>query len=136
MDMLACLVIVLCALLNLQSASGDVSTETLGVTRSGCSTFTDCVSCTNAKMVNLRDRVDRCIWSESAACMPVTVSQRGQETYTWEDTCPVSRPLSSDDYDFLSNWMGKLIGAGNFEKLTLLDLSLPGTHDTVCTYGT
>lgn len=129
--MLAVLIVVLCALLNLQSALGTVSITAAGAAGSDCSAFTDCVSCTNAKMVSLRDRADRCMWSESAACTPVTEQVQGQQTYTWEDTCPVSRTLDSDDYEYLSNWMGKLVGSGNFDKLTLLDLSLPGSHDTV-----
>ena len=32
---------------------------------------------------------------------------------------------------FLSNWMGTLLGAGSFGDLSILDLSLPGSHDTL-----
>jgi hypothetical protein len=120
------LVAVLCVLILLCVWTA-ASTEAVG---GACSAFTDCVSCTNAKMANLRDKADRCVWSESAACVPVTASLQ-ERTYVWEDTCPVTRTLDSDDYEYLSNWMGKLVGSGNFDKLTLLDLSLPGTHDTV-----
>ena len=41
---------------------------------------------------------------------------------------PTSPPVSEND-DFMANWMGSLMPAiGNF---TVLDISMPGTHDTV-----
>jgi hypothetical protein len=44
-------------------------------------------------------------------------------------------PLGPDPYpgppEFLPNWMGAFVAAGAFHSVTLMDLSLPGTHDSV-----
>lgn len=92
-----------------------------------CDSYINCVSCTNSKLDNIKDQ---CVWSEiKNKCQSPSLLDHA--VFRFDDTCPVVRHNSPADAEFLSNWMGSLVGSGNFDKLTLLDLSLPGTHDTL-----
>ena len=96
-----------------------------------CDEFKSCVSCTKAKLEDAKS--NQCEWSRKRGCEKLLGADAllSKDTVRYEDTCPVDDTESSDDKDFLSNWIGKLLKAGTFKDLTLLDLSLPGTHDTL-----
>ena len=113
--------------------------------QSACEDYSDCVSCTQASLAKSfganGEQVDftprqHCLWLEvtatKGACKTVTSGEPEPQgidiskVHRYADTCSVFRPTPSS---FLTNWMGstqKAIG-----DLTLLDLSLPGSHDTL-----
>eukprot|EP00605_Chrysophyceae_sp_TOSAG23-4_P000429 GSChrysophyteH1.ASY1.ANO1.486.1 assembled CDS len=92
-----------------------------------CSTVKSCVNCTQ-----YGEGKSQCVWdAKENVCMSMKAMNLWKEYIRFDDTCPVERHASESSVDFLSNWMGKLSGAGIYDKLTLLDLSLPGTHDTL-----
>lgn len=86
-----------------------------------CNELSDsCVSCIE----------EGCKWCPDQGCFTTeTFSSDGCKPSDWinyEDKCPVSW---STVPSFLPNWMGNMnVAIGN---LTLLDISLPGTHDTL-----
>lgn len=49
----------------------------------------------------------------------------------FDDRCPVVNKHNSTSSTFLENWMGELMTIEAFHEMTLLDLSLPGSHDTL-----
>jgi len=113
---------------------------------SDCSAFSDCVSCTEgSKYSESLITLSNCFWCESPAkggCLSVADvkgialcggsskedggSNHPSSLYRYDDTCPVKRPIESP---VLSSWMAHTMPV--IEHLTLLDLSLPGTHDTL-----
>lgn len=86
-----------------------------------CHEHTNCVDCTESSPRVCAWKVD--IISNCAERVSVT---DGKSVYYFDDTCPIQYAESSK---FLQNWMGELLPV--IEDLTLLDLSLPGTHDTL-----
>ena len=87
---------------------------------------TDCVSCLNNQ--------NRCVWciSESKCknrdgLLHRTCSSSSTSSVYYPDTCPIAWP--TEEPDFLPNWMEKMMPAIGY--LTLLDLALPGTHDSL-----
>ena len=100
----------------------------VGGSTASCSQYNNCVACTEAKMNS--GTTSQCMWNQSLRTCDI-FSMNKSDFSSWDDTCPVNRTQDPDDFDFLSNWMGKLSGSGGFDKLTLLDLSFPGTHDTL-----
>jgi len=79
---------------------------------------TSCVQCAE----------NGCRWCPDTGCHHTHSIQgcSGEEGYDYEDTCPVTW---NDTPEFLSNWMGEM--SDIIGELCLLDLSLPGTHDTL-----
>lgn len=92
----------------------------VGIVASSC-VDTDCVSCTE---------LHRCAWNESSkACSPLPASKyssKHENIHMYDDTCPVEHHFIDV---FLGEWMGELAQVG--VNLTLLEMSLPGTHDTL-----
>lgn len=88
-----------------------------------CETLIDCVSCTSCT-----DR--KCGWQSGSKCVEVNKRARDDDdgTIMWEDMCEVPKPPSDV---FLENWMGHLMDLAAFKNAPLLDLMLPGTHDTL-----
>lgn len=101
-----------------------------------CSLFTDCLSCaavidcgwcqntnSNLQKLNYCFSMTANITQE-AACLETSAF----ELFRYDDTCKVvNRPTTPDA--FLSQWMSNVMPA--ISALTLLDLALPGTHDTL-----
>ena len=95
---------------------------TLGVlaaaSHATCSSLSTCVSCTEGG----------CGWlTASSSCQ----DKNAAGLLTFDDQCPTLDVQSGDETKdkFLENWMGQVFPLN--PKLTLLDLSLPGTHDTL-----
>ena len=101
----------------------------VAVAEGACLEYASCVSCTEGGSHN------ECMWSGGAdgSCIDNTPEKRTNidDFVRWNDRCQVERVEDADDASFLGNWMGKLAGSGIFSRLSLLDLSLPGTHDTL-----
>lgn len=78
----------------------------------------DCVSCT----IDVRDH---CIWCGSS-CRARSLKSCDTSTTLYPDTCPITWPETPT---LLSSWFSELkpVIAG----LTLMDIALPGTHDTL-----
>jgi hypothetical protein len=56
----------------------------------------------------------------------------GTATLRFEYDCPLGpNPYPDDPPDFLPHWMGSFRAAGLLEHVTLVDLCLPGTHDSL-----
>ena len=99
---------------------------------SDCSIISNCIDCTSSSRfcsweVSTNNRVSRCsrklpLSSSSSSAAAVNASF---EVYDYDDTCPQTYSSS----DFLSHWIGDLLPV--IKDLTLLDLSFPGTHDTL-----
>ena len=82
-----------------------------------CKTLESCVQCTESS--------HRCGWvAETASCHLRTSSH--PEILVFDDTCPVDYGAANS---FAANWMGQTMGV--LGESALLDLSLPGTHDTL-----
>jgi hypothetical protein len=90
-----------------------------------CNSFLNCVSCTAAKYSSSKLQ---CEWDQVQKLCNALSKSKHSNVYRFDDTCPVIRNVADN---FLQNWMGELIDVGNFPQLTLLDISLPGTHDTL-----
>lgn len=95
-----------------------------------CSLFDDCVSCTSST------KYQSCVWCGSvvSSCISLTNTKSlalcektidSNNIHRYSDSCPVTRRSSS----FVSNWMENTLDV--IKKMTLLDLSLPGTHDSL-----
>lgn len=90
------------------------------VTLETCSKINNCVDCTENSF--------RCGWNknEHKCGLRPSVHPDYESTIVFDDTCPVDYgPPGS----FLPNWMGSTMSI--IGESTLLDLSLPGTHDTL-----
>jgi hypothetical protein len=114
-----------------------VALSTLVSAADKCSTFTDCISCAEygKSETHLLPREKGCAWHNAKSeCIEVNmkdVIQHKREPEglsVWEDSCPVKAPQVDE---FLANWMGKLMDIHSFKDSVFLDLSLPGTHDTL-----
>jgi len=82
-----------------------------------CKTLDSCVQCTESS--------HRCGWvAETASCHLRTSSH--PDILVFDDTCPVDYGTVNS---FASDWMGQTMGV--LGDSALLDLSLPGTHDTL-----
>ena len=86
-----------------------------------CQGRSSCVSCTQSW---------KCAWSQDRRgdfkCGVRSREKSEPEQLVFEDTCPVDY---GDSDSFLSNWMGELMPV--LGDSPVLDLSLPGTHDTL-----
>ena len=86
-----------------------------------CPSLADCLHCTQSN----------CGWDVSTfKC----VESKGSTTnlVVYDDMCPVVDAQSSaSDKPYLSSWMGRLLSLPESKALTLLDVSLPGTHDSL-----
>ena len=84
-----------------------------------CRKHRNCVECTEADF--------KCGWNAKNGCemRPINVTANG--IYLYDDTCPVD--YSTKEELFPVNWMGNILSV--IGEKTLLDLSLPGTHDTL-----
>jgi len=82
-----------------------------------CKELTNCVDCTETSF--------RCGWNEDEGKCGIRTSLHSDSTLIFDDTCPVDYGTSQ----FLSDWMGSVMPI--IGDSTLLDLSLPGTHDTL-----
>jgi len=102
-----------------------------------CAALLDCLSCTAG---NSQLSVGRtgCEWSSgSGASSEVCVARSVRHSpvhITYADACAMPTPLPKQDGDDdvdsnLANWMGVAMPA--IKDLSLLDLSLPGTHDSL-----
>jgi hypothetical protein len=90
-----------------------------------CASLNSCVDCTTYGKGK-----SQCSWNaENNICQVLEIKNNHNVRY--DDRCITERHPSVDDLDFLGNWMGELSGAGIYDRFTLLDLSLPGTHDTL-----
>lgn len=101
-----------------------VATNEIGMSGDVCATFRDCVSCTNTATV----ASSSCRWCGKCVSKVSTDSlcKSGDNIIRYDDTCSVERaPLSP----YLGSWMGSNLDA--IGHLSLLDISLPGTHDTL-----
>ncbi len=102
--------------------------------KNNCEIFKSCVSCTNTTSFSERTEcrwcANRCLSIEKSTALcgsrssPVEIGDT--KITRFDDTCSVSRPPISPR---LASWMSDSLPAIN--HLTLLDLSLPGTHDTL-----
>eukprot|EP00978_Attheya_sp_CCMP212_P022983 scaffold69523_cov51-Attheya_sp.AAC.2 len=78
-----------------------------------------------------------CVWVPgNFTCVPLGHNERAaiDVLIEYEYDCPLFPPPGYKPSDFLPNWMGVLWKNGTdgrFGKLSLLDLSLPGTHDSM-----
>ena len=54
-----------------------------------------------------------------------------EENIAFDDKCPVNSNISTESINFLSNWIGNLVDSGILNHTSLLDLTLPGTHDSL-----
>ena len=105
-----------------------------------CNEFVNCVDCTSHI-----DSSRICAWegyegNEHGKCLPNNLknknnknnknsnSKNSMNNYYFDDTCPVNYPTTPTS-SFLSNWMSEILPV--IKDLTLLDLSYPGTHDTL-----
>jgi len=91
---------------------------------SECSQYRNCVDCTSTTSLTYH-----CQWKGNehvGLCSKRSVLTASTDIFHFEDTCPVNYLPSSP---FISNWMTELYPV--IKDLTLLDLSLPGTHDTL-----
>lgn len=87
-----------------------------------CHKLDGCVSCTETSF--------KCGWNIKEGKCEVRPSLYSEDLLVFDDTCPVDyETISDDDSYFLSNWMGEIMSI--IGDSTLLDLSLPGTHDTL-----
>lgn len=101
-----------------------------------CDSNTDCVSCagnTEGPGQDLIRREKGCAWHvHKQTCVEVNLRDRlmeSDDTVMWEDMCPTPAPPVDS---FLQNWMQHLVQKlPELSKYSLLDLSLPGTHDTL-----
>ena len=84
-----------------------------------CEKHRSCVECTEADF--------KCGWNANGKCQlrPLNVTDKG--IYLYDDTCPIN--YSTREELFPANWMGNILSV--IGENTLLDLSLPGTHDTL-----
>lgn len=93
---------------------------------SDCANYQNCVDCTKFSRF--------CSWAVSSkhpnesGCFKKHILSEDSsfKVYDFDDTCPAEYATNST---FLSNWMKELFPI--IKNLTLLDLSLPGTHDTL-----
>ena len=83
-----------------------------------CQELKNCVDCTENDF--------KCAWNKDSAKCTVRTSLHSDSYLVFDDTCPID--YSAVD-DFLPNWMGNILSV--IREYTLLDLSLPGTHDTL-----
>ncbi len=87
----------------------------------------DCLSCTHVES----NEMTRCLWDVPLSkCRNVVGEHRMSESSDivyYADRCITSPPTPPSD--FLSNWMEQMLPA--LGELSLLDLSLPGTHDSL-----
>ena len=93
-----------------------------------CSSMTTCSDCLNLKSMS----PDHCDWCPSTndchAALSIYNTCNSESNIHFADTCPTDT-ISLPPPDFLPNWMAQtnsVIG-----ELTILDLSLPGTHDSL-----
>ncbi len=101
-----------------------------------CDSYDSCVSCTGSTVGPGEDLIPRemgCSWNvKKQECVTVKLRDRltdNDNTVMWEDMCPPPAPPSDS---FLANWMMHLVEKlPELAKYSLLDLSLPGTHDTL-----
>ena len=110
------LVLLLAALLGLAAAVPAT------LSSSACSSHASCVECTESK----------CAWSATTtSCVDVSASASPAKQLTFDDQCsPVDvQSGADDDAGFLQSWMGQLVQLS--PQATLLDISLPGTHDSL-----
>lgn len=82
-----------------------------------CKKHDNCVDCTEADF--------KCVWKKNGGCGLRTSLQT--DDLVFDDTCPVDYEASRNN--FLPDWMGHTLSV--IGSSTLLDLSLPGTHDTL-----
>lgn len=129
-----CSIVLLWVLVNqiaVLSAESSVEQVRAVVTGSSCSTYTDCATCASdlkcswcGSSIDSVGKLPYCFdthsWTHDS-CDRLT-------TYEFEDTCPVLRIPSTIEL-YLSNWMKELLPI--IEHLTIMDISVPGTHDTL-----
>jgi hypothetical protein len=85
----------------------------------GCKQLKSCVDCTENDY--------KCVWLRESGSCDLRTSLQSENELVFDDTCPVD--YGNIDESFLPDWMGNvmpIIGGS-----TLLDISLPGTHDTL-----
>ena len=92
-----------------------------------CNSFTDCVTCIESSQAT-------CVWIENHhSCVNSTDYfhyESPMNTFTtFSERCVNSYIQDAPVDDFLSNWMREL--TQHIGHATLLDLSLPGTHDSL-----
>lgn len=89
-----------------------------------CRTLDSCVSCTESS--------HRCAWragvggARATGSCGLRTSLHAADDFVFDDTCPVDYGASDH---FLSDWMGRMQPV--LGDSAVLDLSLPGTHDTL-----
>lgn len=91
-----------------------------------CSRFSSCVECTNTTKFSDRSN---CRWC-SGHCLSIEAAKvmcTIKPALRWDDECPVAHPSMALDY--LSDWMRESMDY--IGHLPLLQLSLPGSHDTL-----
>ena len=90
-----------------------VFTTSSSSSSSSCSTYTECVKCTEKK----------CSWTTiTNECIDWK-----SDLISFEDQCPVKNVQGTSN--FLETWMEQIIPLN--PHLTLLDISLPGSHDSL-----
>jgi hypothetical protein len=82
-----------------------------------CRNINACVECT--------EEAFRCGWDHKEGKCGLRTSLHSDSVLVFDDTCPVDYGKS----EFLADWMGSVMNI--IGTSTLLDLSLPGTHDTL-----
>jgi hypothetical protein len=92
---------------------------------SSCSAFSDCLACTNTTR---QYETEGCRWCRNSCKDAISAAFlcESETTIRYDDMCPVAPQVPSP---YLANWMGENMDV--IGSLTLLDLSLPGTHDTL-----
>ena len=84
-----------------------------------CKQFTNCVDCTDTEF--------RCAWKKDVGKCGVRTSIHAENDLIFDDTCPID--YTDSEETFLPDWMGKVLSV--IGDSALLDLSIPGTHDTL-----
>lgn len=82
-----------------------------------CLSLKSCVDCTESAL--------RCFWRPDQAECSLRINSES-DLLVFDDTCPVDYGAPSS---FPANWMGETLSV--LGSSSLLDLSLPGTHDTL-----
>ena len=94
-----------------------------------CALFQTCADCTTPPpRLHLGSKTwGMCSWSVADGTCTNASTSGNDTSILWDDACPVDVPTAPPD--FYPDWMRWMLPA--IENLTLLDLSLPGSHDTL-----
>ena len=113
--------------LGVLAASEPQATDVHGRELDSCSEYSDCVSCLSDGGSSCRFCPNDNECHAYGSLFDPCSSGGDKPYYRFDDTCPTPTPDTAPE--FLPDWMGNLKGV--IGDLTLLDLSLPGTHDTL-----